>query len=230
MNYNYQNTYNNVSTSDSRMTVMRNTYLLLAFSMIPTAIGALLGMSMALPLLAGTGFMGMIVLLGAVYFMMFMIQKNKHSFAGIVWMMFFTFLMGALLGPLLTFTLRLNNGANLILLAATLTSSIFFIMSGIGFVTKKEMPMLNSFLAIGFWVLLAGMIANIFLQLPMMQLMICGGFVIFSSLGILWQVNQIVIGGETSCISATLTLYVQLYNLFTSLLRIIIALSGNDRR
>jgi len=138
--------------------------------------------------------------------------------------------MGLLLGPLFQVALRIPNGSQLILLAAVLTSAVFFVMSAIAFTIKRETPFLTNFLAIGGIVILISMIAMIFFHTPMMHLILCGAFVIFSSLMILWQVNQIIIGGETNYISATLSIYVSLYNLFTSLLQIIIALSGNDRR
>jgi len=228
---NYQNNvYQMAAPSlEIRQQVLRNTYLLLALSLIPTAIGALLGISLSFAFLAASPIMGSILLIGGMYFMMFMIERNKYSFAGVVWMMAFTFLMGLLLGPLLQFALRVPNGSSLILLAALLTASVFFVMSAIAFTIKKEMPFLGNFLTIGAVVLFVGVIANIFLRMPGFYLMICGGFVIFSSLLILWQVNQVVRGGETNYISATLTLYISIYNLFTSLLQIILAFSGNSR-
>lgn len=213
-----------------RQQVIKNTYFLLALSLIPTAIGALIGINLSFMFLAKSPIMGSILLLGGMYFMMFMVERNKTSFAGVIWLMAFTFLMGLLLGPLLQVALRVPNGSQLIMLAAGLTSLIFFIMSAIAYNVKREMPLLNNFLIIGGVVLFIGMIVNIFLQLPMMYLIVCGGFVVFSSLMILWQVNRLVIGGETNYISATLTLYISIYNLFTSLLQIILALSGNDRR
>ncbi len=232
MNYNYQQQQYAMATPSQsvRMQVLRSTYLLLALSMIPTAIGALIGVNMSFAFLAGSPIMGTLLLIGGMYFLMFMVQKNRNSFAGIVWLMGFTLLMGLLLGPLLQLALRIPNGSQLILLAALLTSAVFFVMSAIAFTIKRETPFLTNFLAIGGVVILISMIAMIFFHTPMMQLMLCGAFVIFSSLMILWQVNQIIIGGETNYISATLSIYVSLYNLFTSLLQIIIALSGNDRR
>ncbi len=198
--------------------------------MIPTAIGALLGINMTFMFLRTSPILGTLLLIGGLYFMMFMVQRNKESFSGIVWLMFFTLFMGVLLGPLLQYALRVPNGSGLVLLAALLTSAVFFVMSGIAFAVKKEMSFLTNFLAVGGIVLFIAIIANIFLQMPAFQLMICGAFVIFSSLMILWQLNQIVMGGETNYISATLTLYVSIYNLFTSLLQIILAFTGNDRR
>jgi len=230
---NFQNQMYQPSTSmDSmrRNEVLRSTYLLLALSLLPTAIGALIGINMSFMFLAQSPIIGSLLLIGGMYFMMFMVEKNKYSFAGIVWLMGFTFFMGLLLGPLLQVALRVPNGSSLILLAALLTSAVFFVMSAIAFTVKKELNGIGNFLAVGAIVLFIAIIANIFLQMPGLYLAICGAFVIFSSLMILWQVNMIVRGGETNYISATLTLYISIYNIFTSLLQIILALSGNDRR
>jgi modulator of FtsH protease len=229
MNYQQQMYQMAVPSAEIRQSVLKYTYLLLALSMIPTAIGALFGLNMSFMFLRTSPILGSLVLLGGIYFMMFMVQKNKNNFAGIVWLMAFTFAMGLLLGPLLQYSLHVPNGASLITLAALLTSIVFFVMSGIALVVKKEMTFLNSFLSIGAVVLFVAILANIFLRLPGFYLTICGAFVIFSSLLILWQLNQIVRGGETNYISATLTLYVAIYNLFTSLLQILLALSGNRR-
>ncbi|MEN9946033.1 MAG: hypothetical protein RLZZ293_419 [Pseudomonadota bacterium] len=230
MNYYQQQYINAVPSAEIRQQVLRNTYLLLALSMIPTAIGALIGVNMSFAFLLGSPLIGMLMLFAGMYFLMFMVQRNRNSFAGVVWLMAFTALMGLLLGPLFQLALRIPNGSQLILLAAVLTSAVFMVMSLIAFTIKRETPFLTNFLAIGGVVIFISMIALMFFHTPMLQLMLCGAFVIFSSLMILWQVNQIVIGGETNYISATLSLYVSLYNLFTSLLQIIIALSGNDRR
>ncbi len=230
MNYQSQMYQTAAPSAEIRQEVLKNTYMLLALSLLPTAIGALLGINFSFMFLRTSPIMGSLLLMAGLYFMMFMVEKNKNSFAGIIWMMLFTFMMGLLLGPLLQFALRVPNGGSLILLAALLTSAVFFVMSAISFVVKKEMTFLTNFLAVGGVVLFIGIIASIFLRTPAFHLMICGAFVIFSSLMILWQLNQIVRGGETNYISATLTLYVSLYNLFTSLLQIILAFSGNDRR
>ncbi len=217
-------------SNELRLQTLRNTYLLLALSMIPTAFGALVGVQMSFTFLLGSPIIGSLVLMGILYFLMFMVQKNKDSFAGIVWMMLFTFFMGALLGPLLQFALRLPNGSNLVLMAAILTGVVFAVMSALAFSLKRELSSLTSFLAIGGVVIMLAVLVNIFMQLPMLHLILCGAFVIFSSLMILWQLNQIVMGGESNYIVATLSIYVSLYNLFTSLLQILIALSGNDRK
>lgn len=229
-NYQYDAYQMAVPSLEIRQQVLRSTYLLLALSMIPTAIGAMIGMNMSMAFLVHSPIMGSLLLMGGLYFMMFMVERNKNSFAGVGWLMAFTFLMGMLLGPLLTFALRVPNGSSLILLAAILTSAVFFTMTAIAFTVKTEMKFLTNFLAVGGVVLFIAIIANIFLKTPGLYLMICGAFVVFSSLMILWQVNQIVRGGETNYISATLAIYISLYNLFTSLLQIILAFTGNDRR
>jgi len=229
-NYQQQQYQMAMPSAEVRNQVLRYTYLLLAISMIPTAIGALIGVNLSFMFLATSPIMSMLLLIGGMYFLMFMVQRNRNSFAGVVWLMAFTLIMGMLLGPLFQVALRIPNGSQLILLAALLTSAVFFVMTAIAFTIKRETPFLTNFLAIGGSVIFIAMIANIFLHMPAMYLMLCGAFVIFSSLMILWQVNQIIIGGETNYISATLSLYVSLYNLFTSLLQIIIALSGGNRR
>lgn len=230
MGLNYQQQYPSTLGVEVRSQVLRNTYLLLALSLLPTAMGALIGLNLSFMFLAKSPIMSMLILMAGMYFIMFMVQRNKYSFAGVVWLMAFTFLMGLLLGPLFQFTLRVPNGAQLIGLAAVMTSAIFLVMSGIAFTLKRETPFLTNFLTVGGVVLMIAVIANIFLQLPGLYLMICAAFVIFSSLMILWQTNQIVNGGETSYIAATLMLFLSLYNLFTSLLQLILAFTGNDRR
>ncbi|MFN8771230.1 MAG: Bax inhibitor-1/YccA family protein [Neisseriaceae bacterium] len=212
-----------------RQKVLRSTYLLLALSLIPTGIGAIIGVNLAFGFLLTSPILAPIIMIAGLYFLMFMVERNKNSFAGVVWMMAFTFFMGLLLGPLLQYALRMPNGSSLVLMAALLTSIIFFVMSGVAYTVKKEMSFIGSFLTIGAIVLFVAIIANIFLRMPGLYLAICGAFVIFSSLMILWQVNQVVRGGETNYISATLTLYISIYNLFTSLLQLILAFTGNRR-
>ena len=165
MNLNNYNAYQaDINTSNSQQ-VLRNTYLLLALSLIPTAIGALIGINMSFAFMRGSPIMSSLILIAAMYGLIFMVEKNKNSFAGIIWMMIFTLGMGLLLGPLLQFALRVPNGSSLILLAALLTSAVFFVMSAIAFTVKREMPMLGNFLTVGAVVLFIAIIANIFFRL-----------------------------------------------------------------
>lgn len=217
-------------TGDMRMEILRSTYLLLGLSMIPTIIGAIFGVNMSFGFMMSSPIISSLIMIGAMYFLIFMVQKNRYSFAGIAWLMLFTFMMGVFLGPLFQIVLRIPNGVSLISLALFLTASVFFFMSILAFTIKKELTGIGNFLAIGAIVLIIAVVVNIFLRLPVLHLMICGAFVIFSSLMILWQLNQVIRGGETNYISVTLSLYISLYNLFTSLLQIILAFSGQDRR
>ncbi|BEV70849.1 Bax inhibitor-1 family protein [Paludibacterium sp. THUN1379] len=215
--------------ADSRQKVLRNTYALLGLSMIPCVIGALIGTNMSFMFLRTSPIMGMILMLVAIYGLMFAIEKNRYSPVGAYLMFAFTFMMGLLLGPLLQVALHLKNGGSLVMIAGGATSLIFLVMASIGATTKRDLSGLGSFLTAGAIVLMICMIANIFLQLPVFSLVIAGGFALFSSLMIMFQVKQVVDGGETSYISAALTIFVMIYNLFTSLLQILIALSGNNR-
>lgn len=203
--------------------VLTNTYFLLALSLIPTAIGALIGANISFAFLMNSPIIGMLGLFAVMFILMFIIEKNKtNPPIGIFFLLLFTFFMGVLLGPILQTTLKLNNGGRLIFFAAILTTAVFFTMSAIAYTIKKETTFLTDFLAIGSIVLLAAVILNIFLQLPSLYLVLTCCFVVFSSLLIIWQINQILIGGEKNYISATLTLFISVYNLFTSILQLFV--------
>ena len=207
--------------------VLRNTYLLLALTLIPTGIGAMLGINLNFGFMRASPIMSSIVLLAVIYGMFFAIEKNRDSGLGVALLLGLTLFLGVLLGPLLQVALGLRNGGQLVALAAGGTSVIFFAMAGIATVTRKDLGFLTNFLAVGGIVIMLAVVANIFFASPVLHLTICAAFVLFSSAMILWQVSQIVRGGETNYVSATLTLYMSIYNLFTSLLQLLMALTGN---
>lgn len=207
--------------------VLRNTYLLLALSLIPTGIGALIGINLNFGFMRASPIMASIVLLAVIYGMFFAIEKNRDSGLGVALLLALTFFLGILLGPLLQVAAGLRNGGQLVALATGGTAVTFFAMAGIATVTKRDLGFMTNFLAVGGIVIMLAVVANIFFASPVMSLAICGAFVLFSSLMIMWQVNQIVRGGETNYVSATLTLYMSIYNLFTSLLQLLMALTGN---
>jgi modulator of FtsH protease len=207
--------------------VLRNTYLLLALSMIPTGIGALVGINLNFGFMRASPIMASIVLMAVIYGMFFAIEKNRDSGLGVALLLALTLFLGILLGPLLQVALGFRNGGQLVALAAGGTAAVFFAMAGIATTTRRDFGFMTNFLAVGGIVIMLAVVANIFFASPVMQLAICGAFVLFSSAMILWQVSQIVRGGETNYISATLTLYMSIYNLFTSLLQLLLALSGN---
>ncbi len=207
--------------------VLRNTYLLLALSLIPTGIGALVGINLNFGFMRASPIVSSLVLMAAIYGMFFAIEKNRDSGLGVALLLALTFGLGVLLGPLLQVALGLSNGGQLVALAAGGTAAVFFAMAGIATVTRKDFGFLTNFLAVGGIIIMLAVVANIFFASPVIHLTICGAFVLFSSAMILWQVSQIVQGGETNYVSATLTLYMSVYNLFTSLLQLLMAFTGN---
>lgn len=227
MQSNLHSAYQNTSISSLRHKVLRNTYALLGLSMVPTVIGAMIGANMNFAFMAGSPIMAMIGIMAVFYGLTFAIEANRNNALGVPLMLAFTLLMGVLLGPLLQMALRLSNGAQLIMFAGGATALVFTVMAGVATTTKRDLSGLGKFLMVGAIVLMAAVVANIFLQLPVMSLVISAAFVLFSSLMILWQVKTVVDGGETSYISAALGIYISIYNLFTSLLHLLMAFGGN---
>jgi len=201
--------------------VLRNTYMLLALSLIPTVIGAAIGTNIDLGFMRTSPIISLIAILGIFYGWIYAIERNKESALGVVLLLGFTLFMGVLLGPLLHRVLGFKNGTELVMMAAGGTAAVFFVMAGIASNTKRDFSGMGNFLAVGAVVLMLAMIANAFMVSPVLYLVVVGAFVLFSSLMILWQVNTIVRGGETNYISATLSLYISIYNLFSSLLQLL---------
>ena len=225
-----QNSFGTTVGADQLATqqrVLRNTYLLLALSLIPTGIGALIGVNLNFGFMRASPIIASIVLLAVIYGMFFAIEKNRDSGLGVALLLALTLFLGILLGPLLQVAGGFRNGGQLVALAAGGTAAVFFAMAGIATVTRRDFGFMTNFLAVGGIVIMLAVVANIFFQSPVMSLAICGAFVLFSSAMILWQVSRIVQGGETNYVSATLTLYMSVYNLFTSLLQLLMALTGN---
>ena len=208
--------------------VLRNTYLLLAISLIPTAIGAAIGYNLDFSFMRTSPIVSSIAVLGIFYLWIFAIEKNRNSTLGVGLLLGFTLFLGLLLGPLFQSVLMLKNGAQLVMLAAGGTAAAFFGLAGVASVAKRDFSRLSSFLMIGFFVIMGAVVLNIFLQMPMIHLALLGAFILFSSAVILWQVNAIVRGGETNYVSATLTLYIAIYNIFSSLLQLL-GIFGGER-
>jgi modulator of FtsH protease len=216
-------------TSDvalSQHRVLRNTYMLLAVSLIPTVIGAMIGANLNFRFMAGSPIISSLIFLAVIYGLFFAIEKNKNSGLGVGLLLLLTFVLGVMLGPILQ--VALARGAMLVAYAAGATAAVFFTLAGIASTTKRDFSNMGKFLMVGAIVLMIAVLANIFLQIPALSLTISSLFVLFSSAMILYSVNQIVQGGETNYVSATLTLYMSIYNLFTSLLHLILAFTGND--
>jgi len=207
--------------------VLRNTYMLLALSLIPTAIGAAIGTNVDLSFMRTSPMVSFVVILAVFYGWIYAIERNKESSLGVALLLGFTLFLGLLLGPLLHRILGFSNGTELVMMAAGGTAAVFFVMAGIASSTTRDFSGLGSFLTVGAVVLMLGVVASLFVHSPILYLVILGAFVLFSSLMIMWQVNTIVRGGETNYISATLTLYISIYNLFSSLLQLL-GMGGRD--
>ena len=209
-----------------RNNVLRNTYWLLALSMIPTVLGAFIGVSMELPMLSG-GF-GFIIFLAIAFGFMFAIEKTKHSAVGVAVLLGFTFFMGLMLTPLLRHTLGYSNGGTLIMTAFGGTACVFAVMASIATTTKRDFSGMGSWLMAGVIVILLAAVANIFLQMSALSIVISMLAIGIFSAFILYDVQRIINGGETNYISATLAIYLDVYNIFTSLLHLL-GIAGVDR-
>ena len=208
--------------------VLRNTYTLLALSLIPTAIGAAIGSNINMGFMRSSPIISFIAIMAVFFGWIWAIEKNRESSLGVVLLLGFTMFLGLLLGPLLQSVLGLKNGGQLVMMAAGGTAAVFAVMSGIATTTKRDLSSMGSFLTIGVVVIMLAVVANLFFASPVLHLVILSGFVLLSSAMILWQVNSIVKGGETNYISATLSLYISIYNLFSSLLQLL-GIIGGDR-
>lgn len=211
-----------------RNRVLTNTYWLLAISLIPTAIGAAIGTNIELGFLRTSPVLSFFAILAIFYGWIFAIEKNRNSAVGVVLLLGFTLFLGLLLGPLFQKVLGFRNGTQLVMLAAGGTAAVFFVMAGIASTTKRDLTGLGNFLGVGAIVIMLAVVANVFFASPVMHLVLVSAFVLFSSLLILYQLNAIVRGGETNYISATLTLYIAIYNLFTSLLQLLGIFGGSN--
>jgi modulator of FtsH protease len=205
--------------------VLRNTYLLLALTMVPTVIGAFIGISTG-GIIMQHPFISFFVMLAAVIGLQFAIAANRDSALGVVLLLLMTGLLGWFLGPLLAVALTLKNGPQLIGMAAVGTGAVFFVMAGIATTSKRDFSFMGKFLFVGMIVALLAIVANMFLQIPALALAISAIVVVVFSLFLLYDVSRIVNGGETNYIMATTGVYMSLFNIFANLLQILMALTG----
>ena len=210
----------------ARNKVLRNTFWLLALSMIPTVLGAFVGITMnvALP----GGFIGMAIFLAIAFGFMFAIEKTKESALGVFVLLGFTFFMGLMLTPLLRHTLGYSNGGSLIMAAFGGTAVVFAVMASIATTTKRDFSGMGSWLTAGAVVILLAIVANVFLQMPVLTIVISVLMIAVFSAFLLYDVQRVVNGGETNYISATLAIYLDVFNVFTALLRLLGIVGGDD--
>jgi modulator of FtsH protease len=212
-----QNVAPGMSISIERNRVLRNTYWLLALSMVPTVLGAWLGVSTGLMNRMGAG-MSAIVFLAGAFGLMFAVEKTKNSSAGVPVLLAFTFFMGLMLSRLIGSVLGLANGAGFIMTAFAGTGLIFLGMAALSSVIKRDLSSMGKFLFVGMVMLLVAGIANIFLQSSALMVALSAVAIGIFSAFILVDLKRVKDGDETNYISATLGVYLSVYNLFQSLL------------
>ena len=212
---------------EQRNHVLRNTYWLLALSMVPTVLGAWLGVQTGIARAMSPG-IGLIVFLGGAFGFMFAIEKTKNSAAGVPVLLGFTFFMGLMLARLIGAVLGLANGASLIMMAFASTGVVFLGMAALSTVIKRDLSAMGKFLFIGAIMVLVAGIANFFLQSSALMLtlsvLVTGIFSAF----ILYDLKQVRDGYETNYISATLNVYLDIYNVFQGLLSLFGIAGSND--
>ncbi len=211
----------------SRNRVLRNTYWLLALSLVPTVLGAWLGVATGMTASLGGGF-GLIVFLGGAFGFMYAIEKTKNSAAGVPVLLAFTFFMGLMLSRMLAMVLGFKNGSELIMTAFAGTAGVFFVMATLATTIKRDLSGMNKWLFVGAIGLLIGGIVNVFVGSPVGMMVLSTLAIIIFSAYMLHDLKQIVDGGETNYISATLALYLDLFNVFQSLLALL-GIMGGER-
>ena len=216
-----------VTSVEQRNRVLRNTYWLLALSMVPTVLGAWIGVSTGITSTMGPGMSAIVFLAGAFGFM-FAIEKTKNSAAGVPVLLGFTFFMGLMLSRLIGTVLGMNNGAGLIMTAFTGTGVIFLGMASLSSIIKRDLSSMGKFLFIGMIMLIVAGLANIFIQSSALMITISVIAIGIFSAFILHDLKRVKDGEETNYISATLGVYLSLYNVFQSLLAILGLTSSSD--
>lgn len=214
--------------AQARNRVLRNTYFLLGLSMIPTVFGAWLGLQLKFALFAGHPAMGAVLFLAIAFGFFYGIQKTKDSAWGVGLLLAFTFFMGLMLSRMLGVVLGLGNGAQLVGLAFGGTAVIFAAMATIASTTKRDLSGMGKFLFVGAILLILAMFANIFLQIPALMIALSVLAIGIFSAFMLFDINRIVTGGETNYITATLAIYLDLYNVFVNLLALLGITGGSN--
>ena len=215
------------NTVAQRNKVLRNTYWLLALSMLPTVLGAWIGVQTGITA-SLTGGLGLIVFLGGAFGFMFAIEKTKNSAAGVPVLLGFTFFMGLMLSRMLAMVLGFSNGASLIMTAFGGTAGVMFVMANLATVIKRDLSGMGKWLFVGALAIMIGGIINVFVGSTAAFAAIATLAIVVFSLYMLYDLKRIVDGGETNYITATLGLYLNLYNIFQSLLALL-GMFGGER-
>ena len=218
------------SVAESQNRVLRNTYWLLALSMLPTIAGAWAGMQFNfVKLFIASPTLTPLLMFGVMIGALFAVTALRNSAWGVPALFGFTFIAGLMLTPILSVAAGFRNGGQLVALSGGMTAAIFFAMATLATVSKRDFSFLGKFLFIGLVLLIVASLANLFFQVPALSLTISAVAVLIFSLYLLFDVQSIVRGGETNYISATLKLFLDVYNIFINLLNILLAFSGQRR-
>jgi len=220
--------YGGVAIAPESQKVLRNTYLLLALTMVPTVVGAWIGMQTA-SIITSSPIISSILILVGVIGLQFAIVAYRNSLLGIGLLLLMTGLLGWWLGPILNYALAMKNGMQLVGYAAVGTGTIFFGMGAIAAVTKRDFSFMGKFLFVGMIALIIAMFANMFLQIPALALTISSLVIVVFSLFLLHDLSRIVTGGETNYVIATTGVYISLLNIFSSLLHLLMAFMGGEK-
>ncbi len=215
--------------ADQQNRVLRNTYWLLALSLVPTVLGAAVGLYTGIAQIMGQspGLTAIVFLAGA-FGLMFAVQRNRDNGLGVALLLAFTFFMGIMLSRLIGFVLGMGNGASLIMTAFGGTAVVFASMATLASTIKRDLSYLQKFLFIGAVVIILAAVANIFLQLPALMLTISVLAIVIFSAFMLVDLQRVMNGGETNYVTATLAIYLDVYNVFANLL-MLLGIFGGDR-
>jgi modulator of FtsH protease len=218
--------YGYAATAQERNKVLRNTYWLLALSLVPTVLGAWLGVATGITRGLTSG-IGLMIFLGVAFGFMFAIEKTKNSAAGIPVLLAFTFFMGLMLSRLIAIVLGFKNGPSLVMTAFGGTAGVFFVMAALSSVIKRDLSGMGKFLFVGALAIMIGAIINVFVGSTTGMLVISVMAIGVFSAFMLYDLKRIVDGGETNYISATLALYLDAFNVFQSLL-VLLGIGGRE--
>jgi modulator of FtsH protease len=219
--------YGVASTVEQRNKVLRNTYWLLALSLLPTVLGAWLGVATGITRSLSGG-LGLIVFMGGAFGFIFAIEKTKNSAAGVPVLLGFTFFMGLMLSRMIAMVLGFSNGSSLVMTAFAGTAGVMFVMASLATVIKRDLSGMSKWLFAGALVILVAAVINVFVGSTMMMAVISTLAIAIFSAYLLYDLKQVIDGGETNYISATLAIYLDLFNIFQSLLALL-GIFGGER-
>ena len=219
--------YGYAASAEQRNKVLRNTYWLLALSLVPTVLGAWLGVATGITRSLGGG-LGLVVFLGGAFGFMYAIEKTKNSAAGVPVLLGFTFFMGLMLSRMIAMVLGFKNGPELIMTAFGGTAGVFFVMASLSSVIKRDLSGMGKWLFVGAVAVMVGGIINVFVGSTAAMMAISVAVIGIFSAYMLYDLKRIVDGGETNYISATLALYLDIINVFQALLALL-GIAGGER-